>query len=469
MHRVVFVLFLAACAGDAPKSEPTDSSGVTSTSSVTSPTGDAVGRCDYVNAFSQSDECKEYLGSGWTVDAATTDCTAPSPGSEPGAFLEGVTCDRESILGECIVGEGTPEHTVLVFPGEYGDSCDGLELGCTFAGGTFVPSPICEGATGGGGGGSTVFQQFEQICVPPIEGEPAGAGPDGEVCTWQAISGATEEGRYFADYADCSAVLTQRPYWGASASADTAPDDPRLSDPTWVAEYEWVTDQVEASACICCHSTTEAPDGEASGWYIEAGPIWTDTFDDDGMAMMAGWVDSSVFGAFEAEDNNGFSRERAGSPTTDEDRMIAFFEGELARRGLTRDDFVDTPPFGGPLYDQLEYVPDACADGLGVAADGTITWAGGDARYVYVLEADANPPGVPPNLDLPEGTVWRLDVDWTADPVASGLTYGDTLPDTWQRWPEDGSAPELMAGETYYLYVLADIYLPLTRCLFTAE
>ena len=104
-----------------------------------------------------------------------------------------------------------------------------------------------------------------------------------------------------------------------------------------------------------------------------------------------------------------------------------------------------------------------------MAADGTITWAGGDARYVYVLEADANPPGVPPNLDLPEGTVWRLDVDWTADPVASGLTYGDTLPDTWQRWPEDGSAPELMAGETYYLYVLADIYLPLTRCLFTAE
>jgi hypothetical protein len=422
-----------------------------------------------VNAFSQSDECKEYLGSGWTEDTAGADCLAPGPGADPGAFEVGAACDRDSILGECIVAEGLPEHTVLVFPGEYGDSCDGLELGCSFAGGVFVPSPICAGATGGGGGELSVFQPFEQICVPPIEGEPLGSGPDGEVCTWQAISGVTEEGRYFADYADCGAVLTQRPYWPAPAPTDTLPDDPRLSDSSWLAEYDWVTSQVEASACVCCHSAAEAPEAGPSGWYLEAGPIWTDSFDDDGMAMMAGWVDSSVFGAFPPEDNNGFSRDLTGTATTDPDRMLAFFEGELARRGLAREDFAETPPFGGPLYDQLEYVPEACSAGQGIAADGTITWAGGDARYVYLLEPEASPPGVPPNLDLPDGTLWRLDVDWTAGPIQSGLAYGDAPANTYQRWPETGSAPALVSGQTYYLYVLADIYLPLTRCLFTAE
>ena len=248
---------------------------------------------------------------------------------------------------------------------------------------------------------------------------------------------------------------------------DTASNDPRLSDGDWMAEYEWVTEQLEATACVCCHSETEAPDG-ASGWYLEAAPIWTDTLDDDGMAMMAGWVNSTAFGAFDPADNNGFDRDLTGVPAAEPERMQAFFEGELAGRGFTRADFADTPPFGGPLYDQLVYEATACRDGIGVDAQGAIAWDGGGARYLYIMTADASPPGVPPNLDLPDGTLWRVDVAPTADPIATGVTYGAVPAGATQTFPATGAPPALQSGETYYLYTLADIYQPVTRCLFEA-
>lgn len=430
------------------------------------PTPDAVGRCLYVNAFSDASECKEYLGEAWSVEAARTDCDAPMPGADPGSFEPERTCERGEILGECVIDADGPDHTVLVFPGGYGDSCDGLDIGCSFAGGEFTPAPQCDDAAGPGPD-LAVFTPFEQICTPALEGEPPGAS-GGDVCTWQAISGTTEEGRLFSDYADCDVVISQRPYWAASAEVDVAADDPRLTDPDWQDEYAWVTAQVEASACICCHSVDEAPNGEPSGWNLQAAPIWTESLDDDGMAMMAGWVDSSVFGAFAPEDNNGFARDLTGLPSTDPQRMRAFWEGELARRGLSQAEFVNTPPFGGPLYDQLVYEPSACADNIGLLPDGSLSWSGGDARYVYVLESDGSNPGVPPNLDLPDGTLWRLDVDPTATPVSSGLAYGSEPGGTFQAWPVAGDAPVLSSGQTYYLYVLADVYIPLTRCLFEA-
>ena len=37
-----------------------------------------------------------------------------------------------------------------------------------------------------------------------------------------------------------------------------------------------------------------------------------------------------------------------------------------------------------------------------------------------------------------------------------------------QRLPETDAAPALVEGETYYLYVLRDVNVPITRCLFTA-
>lgn len=111
----------------------------------------------------------------------------------------------------------------------------------------------------------------------------------------------------------------------------------------------------------------------------------------------------------------------------------------------------------------------ACENGEGVGADGTLTWRGGKARYVYVLEADATSPTVPPNLDLPEGTLWRIDVPVDGTPVSSGaVRYGVVPTGLSQRFPASGQPDALRSGRTYYLYVLADIIIPITRCLFTA-
>lgn len=85
-----------------------------------------------------------------------------------------------------------------------------------------------------------------------------------------------------------------------------------------------------------------------------------------------------------------------------------------------------------------------------------------------VLSADATSPTVPPNLDLPEGTRWRLDVPADGTPLESGAVRYDEVPAaTSQRFPESGTPDALVPGETYYLYVTQDVGIPLTRCLFT--
>lgn len=451
---------LAACGGGSDAELETGAAA--STAALT----EAAGRCDYVNPFSAAPECKEYLGASWTAADAEDDCQAPVLGGDAGVFVGGETCVRDTFIGECVVDGDSDTEVVIVFPGSDPESCSGAELGCTFAGGSFVPSEVCTADTTGIPP-EDAFVQFQQVCVEPIDGEPAGAGPDGLVCTWEAISASTEEGRRFVDYASCEPVLTQRPYYPYTVSAGTSPDDARLGDAEWVEEFEWVTGQVESSACTCCHSSSYAPDGP-SGWYVEDGPIWLDGVGDAGLAMLAGWVDSTVFGAFPAEENNGFDRETTGLPTTDVSRMAAFLEGELARRGLTRDDFADTAPFGGPLYDQLIYEPGACEEGQGMESDGTLVWTGGAARYLYVLGADSMSPGVPPNLDTPDGTLWRVDVPHTAQPIPSGVAYGSAPTGSAQAYPVDGAAPALESGQTYYLVALLDVYQPATRCLFTA-
>ncbi|MCB9664841.1 MAG: proteinase inhibitor [Alphaproteobacteria bacterium] len=458
-RALLATLCLAACTTTEPTAGDTDT-GATGTPEV------VAGSCLYTNAFSRAEECKEYRGAAWTAETADADCQAPLAAAGPGTFTADAPCSDDGLLGTCTLAGGTDEEAVLHFPGSDPDACSGLRLGCSFAEGELALEPICDGAGGGGATGG-VFKPFEQTCAQPVDGEPAGAAADGEVCTWGAISACTEEGRRYDDYASCDDVRTQRPYVPSAKQAGTPANDPRLTDDAYLAELDWVTSQVESCACICCHSTASAPGGATSDWWLEAEPLWIDTLDDDGLGMLAGWVDSTAFGAFDPADNNGFDRSTTGLPTTDVGRMLTFLEGELARRGLTRDDFTDTRPFGGPLYDQLVYTPSACAAGEGVAGDGTITWNGGAARYVYVMEPDAAAPGVPPNLDLPDGTLWRLDVAYDADPVASGLAYGSTPEGTVQAWPETGAAPALQAGTAYYLYVLRDVYQPLARCTFT--
>ena len=446
-----FVLLLSAC--PEPEADPN--------------IADPLGSCVYVNGFSDKEECREFYGSDWSVQAMQEQCEAPVPGSEPGLFEAGVGCDYAAILGECVIDPGTVEASVIVFPGDDPADCSGLPVGCSFAGGEFVPGPPCGGEVPIPPAEITPFEPFEQVCMDPLPGEPEGLGPDGQVCTWEAISASTEEGRYFADYASCETVLTQRPYWANAVEADTPEDDPRYADEEWQTELEWITGQVEASACVCCHSAELAPGG-ASGWFLEADGLWVDTLDDDGMAMLAGWIDSTAFGAFEPEHNNGFSRELTGLPSTDPPRTLAFFEKELQRRGVLRSDFADAEPFGGPLADQLSYEPGACTGGSGVGADGRVTWVGGPARYLYVLEDGSANPGVPPNLDLPDGTLWRVDVAPDGTPVSSGVTYGAAPAGSSQAFPPAGAPEALVSGQDYYLYALLDIAQPLTRCIFTA-
>jgi hypothetical protein len=429
---------------------------------------DPLGRCVYVNSFSDASECREFYGSDWTPDAMKDQCDSPVPGSDPGLFEPDVGCDYEAILGECVIDEGTVESSIIVFPGDDPADCSGLNVGCSFAGGEFVPSAVCGGQESLPPVDYVPFQPLQQVCVPPLPGEPEGMGPDGDVCTWEAINASTEEGRHFADYASCDVVYTQRPYWASEVEANTPDDDPRYDDQEWQTEFDWITTQVEASACVCCHSAELAPNGP-SGWFLEADGLWVDTLDDDGMAMLAGWIDSTAFGAFDPADNNHFERELTGLPSTDPPRTLAFFEAELARRGLVESDFADAEPFGGPLADQLVYEPGRCEGDVGVDDDGTVRWSGGPARYLYVLAAGSDNPGVPPNLDLPEGTLWRVDVPPTGDAIASGLSYGDPPGASVQAFPTSGAPQALVPGQDYYLYVLFDIVQPITRCVFTAE
>ncbi|MBU6162314.1 MAG: proteinase inhibitor [Myxococcales bacterium] len=480
---------LAACAGDeadlTPEPTPdadtgafTDAADGTdntdSDASAPSPDADDVveapaspGRCDYTNPFSQNPECKAYTGSGWTAESAAADCAANAGG--PGTFVADGTCGFDAQLGTCTVGTGTGEEYVLYLSGDDASACAISTTACeTFTAGTFEPQGVCaDGEPVEPGPALGVFLQPDFVCSEPVEGEAPGTGPDGTVCTWTMISACTEPGRRYDDYGSCETVFTQRPYYGFNTDPEPVENDPRLEDEAFMAEVAWVKEEVEACACVCCHSQDSAPSG-ASGWNIEAGPIWTDSIPDSGVAMLAGLVGSAEFGAYAPEQNNGFDRYTTGLPTTDVERMRAFFEAEYFRRGFTVEDAAEIPAFGGPLVTQAAYEPGPCRSDEGLNADGTLKWRTADARYVYVLEAGSKNPGVPPNLDTPEGTIWRLDVLPTGTPVQTGLAYGAVPEGAVQRFPAEGAPAELVSGRDYYLYTLLDIAVPLSRCIFTA-
>jgi hypothetical protein len=421
------------------------------------------GQCTYVNRFSDAEECREFRGVYWSQEQAVSDCA-----DWDAEFEVGGVCEYESILGACILEDGPEKVTRIVAPGSDPSKCRSTERGCElFGGGIFVPSALCGGADDYIDEDGPVFLPPELICQAPLEGEPAGASDDGEVCTWSMISGCTEPGRKFNDYASCEQVRTQRPYAAVPPPAPPVDPDPRMDNPEYVAELAWVKEQVEACACVCCHQESITPEG-AAVWDIDAGGNWINTFSPYGIAFAGGFLDSSLLGAYPAEENNGFDRARTGLPTTDPDRMIAFFAEELAFRGFSPDDWADADPTPAPFHQQNIFEPSACEEGEGVEADGTVNWTGGGARYVYVLEASSKNPGVPPNLDVPAGTLWKLDVTPEASSLRSGaLRYGETPEGARQDFPEGAAPASLVPGETYYIYAAADVMVPITRCLFT--
>jgi len=239
-----------------------------------------------------------------------------------------------------------------------------------------------------------------------------------------------------------------------------------MNDPAYVSELNWVKEQVEACACVCCHQESVTPEG-ASMWDIDAKDNWMSTFSSYGLAFAGGYLDSSLLGAYSPEQNNGFDRSQTGIPSTDPARMRKFFSNELAYRGSTTEEWASFDPVPAPFFIMDQYEPGPCAAGEKVAVDGTMTWTGGGARYVYVLENGTRNPGVPPNLDLPTGTIWRLDVAPDSKSVRTGkLHYGEQPLGTSQAFPSTGSPTPLEMGKTYYLYVMADIAQPITRCTF---
>lgn len=428
-----------------------------------------MGSCRFYNNFARNDQCSDYHGS-WTPEQAKAECDDWS-----GTLTLGQACNLPEVLGHCIFEkDGRYYRTSL--PGNDSSDCGSAQRGCEFfGGGAFAPGPVCGGVDPDQNPGITgpdVFQQPVQRCENPKAGEPPGLSPGGKVCTWEMISGATEEGRRFADYASCDRVRTQRPYYPAPAAQTVGQPDARMSDPTYTSELGWVKKQIESTACVCCHSTS-APRGPAN-WYLEAPGNFISSFLDSGIAMGAGWITSVGLGAYPAAQNNGFSRATPADPnhtifvTRDDARMRSFFAAEAARRGLKREQFAGLVA-AGPLEEQLKFRPSACTRGEGVAADGRVIWRGGGARYIYVLAETAATPTVPPNLDLPEGTLWRLDVPSDGKPVMSGtIRYGEVPQGLVQRVPQSGAPPALKSGQRFYLYVTADVIQPLTRCLFTA-
>ena len=311
-----------------------------------------------------------------------------------------------------------------------------------------------------------VFIQPFIHCQAAIDAVP-GNSADGQVCTPVAISGSTEAARYYPDYGDCGVVRSQRPYWPAPPAGLPDPNDPRLQDPAYIEELNWVPEQAYASACVCCHDSRVAPNGP-SQWYIDAEFNWLTTASNNAIALFSGHADSQLLGAYHPDVANGFAREISGLPSTDSLRMRAFMEAELTHREITIQAAQAVTPFGGPLYTFSIETPPSCAAGQGVLAQngGIVIWSGGPARYIYIMEEQATNPGVPPNLDLPTGTIWRIDVPANRDGIPSGVSYGTTPFGTTQTYPADKPAAALRRGVNYHMTVLYDVGVPLVNCVF---
>lgn len=291
----------------------------------------ALWHCVYTSNFTEQEECREYRGQGWDEAGARAEC------DEQDGVLATSSCAEPATLGTCVIEAGEEQWIHLINAGDDTSTCSTLKQVCeTFADGDFEVSPACE-ATVNDPPPELEDPGAKLVCSDPREGEPAGTGEGGKVCTWQAMAGCTEPGRNFADYADCAPLLPVRGYYPAPPAPETAPD-PRMQDPEYAAAVAWMKQQIEACSCVCCHQASKTPAG-AVIWDTEFEGNFINSFSPWGLAFMAGFVDSSILGSIDAAENNGFSREITGMPTTDIDRVVEFFTAELEHRGYTPEDF----------------------------------------------------------------------------------------------------------------------------------
>lgn len=426
-----------------------------------------VGRCSYTGPQSKLAECKDYLGA-WKLADSEKDC-----GDLKGAFVGGVVCTPTETLGFCIFATSPAQNRTYVASNET-SKCSSARTGCElFGGGKWTPSGLCGGSNDEIVVLENAFTEPQRICFTPPAGEPRAPGATGQICVWESIHGSTEENRSFRKDAKCENSRGGRPYYSKDADPRYGMPDARRTDPAYLAEETWVRAQINASSCVCCHSAA-APNG-ASIFDVDREGSLANQLSDRGVAHGSGLVNSIPLGGFRPEVNNGFEKSDLVHPdnsvflSTDPARMKRFWEKEQQHRGLTAANFVGVPDGFGPLSDQLNYQPAPCAGGEGIAADGAITWGKGRARYVYVLEVGSKSPTIYPNLDVPVGTRWRVDVPPTGAPLPSGsVKYGVVPEGLRQKVPAMGAPQALVSGQQYYLYVSADLMLPITRCLITA-
>ncbi len=308
-----------------------------------------------------------------------------------------------------------------------------------------------------------------------------GSGRMEKVCANVGISGSTEEGYRYADFGVCKDIRTQRPFRSIPVKNRNGRTDgeERLKDPEFAKELAWVTSQVRSSGCVCCHDSSV--DKRASFWDINKDAVWTDQLDKYAVEIFTGRVDSTALGAYKPKENFGFDRYHTGLPTTDVARMQAFFKGLSQDLGTTDEEIKAMPPLADFLASQLTKDPEMCGKGIGVDADsGKITWKLGPvpfvarlvpARFIYILDEDAQTPLVTPNLDKPRGTLWRLDAKSFFQGFRSGtVNYGEVPRNGQQTIPDPERFPAikpLEKGKTYRLVVQLDVAFPLTNCLFT--
>lgn len=457
MNRILLALLSAAALAAAcrpPSSAPTMSD-------------KRIGHCAYDGPNSKLPECKDYLGE-WAVADAEKDCA-----DVKGKFEGGSICAPTESLGACLLASKPAQARIYIVSSNT-QKCAGARTGCeVFAGGYWDAAPICGGVNDELVVLEGAWREPVRVCRTPAAGEPPGHSANGQVCVWESIHGATEEGRSFRLDATCDNSRSGRPYYPKDADPRYGMADPRRSDAAYLSEEAWVRSQINAASCVCCHSSA-APNG-ASIFDVDREGSLANQLTDRGIAHGSGAVSSIPLGAFPAAVNNGFAKSDLEHPdysiflSTDPARMKRFWEAELAYRNLTAADFIGVPDGFGPLSEQRNYDPQPCSGGEGIAADGTITWGRGRARYVYLLEVGSKSPTVFPNLDVPVGTLWRLDVPSDGTPLVSGSVKYGVVPDGLrQRVPASGPAPTLTSGSQYYLYVTADQMLPITRCLITA-
>lgn len=426
-----------------------------------------LGHCEYTNSFANQPECREFRGDGWTVEEATASCE-----DEGAAFVPDVACPYDDVIGSCVTAGGADDKVlVYVTPGDDPERCAGNARACElFAGGSFVAGNTCGGDSGVDVddlyNADTYYVPEYEICVDPID-DVSGQAADGKVCTWNQMSGCTEDGRRFEDYGNCEEIRTQRPYAPVPPN-DTQPAvDVRMDDPVYAAEVAWVKGQIDSCACVCCHKSSVTPEGAAI-FDTEHPNNFVNSFTDWGLAFSARVFDSSLLGAYPAPENNGFGRDTAGLPSVDQARLKAFFDGELAHRNVDIAEYAALNPQPEIFHRQAIFEPLPCENGEGVKTDGTVNWTGGRARYVYVLEDGSENPGNPPNMDKPEGTLWRIDTLPPAVPAKTGETRYGVVPEGHeQELPVGGAAPApLVEGQTYLMFAFADIGVPMTRCTF---